>query len=125
MLKTGIIPDGATRWARYRIGYHLVWVPKYRRAVLRDDVVKTLWGALSRACDVAGHALLAAEADRDHVHVLVSAPPPSPRPISRGSSRGLRPARFARPIRTSPATPGRAGSGPRAITRAPSGTCPR
>lgn len=95
MLKPGIIPDGATRWARYRLGYHLVWVPKYRRAVLRDDVVKTLRGALSRACDVAGYALLAAEADRDHAHVFVSAPPAvSPADIARvlkgASSRAIR-----------------------------------
>ena len=42
MITRGIIPDASTRWAKYRIGYHIVWTPKYRRRTLRDDVIKTL-----------------------------------------------------------------------------------
>ena len=95
MIKAGIIPEGSTCWARYRLGYHLVWVPKYRRAILRDDVVNTLKGALKRACDLAGYELLAAEAHRDHVHVFVSAVPAvSPADIARtlkgATSRAVR-----------------------------------
>jgi predicted ATP-dependent protease len=34
----GGLQAGKTRWTHYQTGYHLVWMPKYRRKVLRDDV---------------------------------------------------------------------------------------
>lgn len=95
MITRGIIPDASTRWAKYRIGYHLVWTAKYRRNIFRDDVVKTLKSAISRACEQAGMTLIAMEADRDHVHVFVSAKPSvSPSDVAKtlkgASSRAVR-----------------------------------
>lgn len=75
MLTKGIIPDASTRWAKYRIGYHIVWTPKYRRRTLRDDVIKTLKASLTSAATTAGFTIMAMEADADHVHVFVSAKP--------------------------------------------------
>ena len=32
----GSLQEGKTRWTHYRTGYHFVWIPKYRRKVLRE-----------------------------------------------------------------------------------------
>lgn len=97
-MSRGIIPDAATRWARYRIGYHLVRIPKYRRPVATPEVGETVRASLRTACADHDLTLVARETDRDHVHVFVSARPAvSPahvaRPLKVASSRAVRPAR--------------------------------
>lgn len=94
-MSRGIIPDAATRWARYRIGYHLVWIPKYRRPILTPEVSETVRTSLRAACADHDLTLLACETDRDHVHVFVSARPAvSPAHVARllkgASSRAVR-----------------------------------
>lgn len=94
-MSEGIIPDAATRWARYRIGYHFVWIPKYRRRILTPEVADTVKTAIASACEIAEMALLAVETDMDHVHVFVSAKPSaSPSDVVRilkgASSRAVR-----------------------------------
>lgn len=94
-MANGIIPDASTRRSRYRIGYHLVWTPKYRRRILTGDVAETAVASIRKACDIAGMQLLAIETDQDHVHVFVSADPAqSPADIARilkgASSREIR-----------------------------------
>ena len=109
-MSRGIIPDASTRWARYRIGYHLVWIPKYRRPILTPEVGETVRASLRAACADHDLTLLACETDRDHVHVFVSARPAvSPAHVARllkgASSRAVRrasagrgPMRSARPL---------------------------
>lgn len=94
-MSKGIIPDAATRWARYRIGYHLVWIPKYRRPLLTEEVRETVMASLATACAEHDLTLLACETDLDHVHVFVSARPAvSPADVARllkgASSRAVR-----------------------------------
>jgi len=74
-MKASILPAGTTRWTHYRLGYHLVWLPKYRRRALRDDVAAATRELLAEACGKHDLTLLAVETDMDHVHVFVSAPP--------------------------------------------------
>jgi len=31
-----------TRWSLYNLNYHFVWIPKYRRRVLVEDVTEEL-----------------------------------------------------------------------------------
>ncbi|MFG6084318.1 transposase, partial [Paracoccus litorisediminis] len=57
----GIIPDAATRWARYRVGYHFVWIPKYRRKILTPAVSETVKASIATACEIAQMQLLAIE----------------------------------------------------------------
>ena len=64
-----------TRWSHYEILYHLVWIPKYRRRILLDDVQKETKNLIKDCCDRHGLSLIETETDEDHVHVLVSAPP--------------------------------------------------
>lgn len=66
---------GKTRWAHYQTGYHLVWIPKYRRKVLIGAVAARSKALLLECCERNGLVLIAGETDNDHVHVFVSAPP--------------------------------------------------
>lgn len=64
-----------TRWSHYQIAYHFVWIPKYRRKILTDEVRKATKAAIITCCNTHGFELLALETDIDHVHCFVSAPP--------------------------------------------------
>lgn len=66
---------GKTRWTHYRTGYHLVWIPKHRRKVLTGDVAESTKLLIAEACERNGLTLLSVEADMDHLHCFVSAPP--------------------------------------------------
>ncbi len=66
---------GKTRWTHYRTGYHLVWIPKYRRKVLTGEVAEATKLLIAEACERNGLTLLSVETDVDHVHCFVSAPP--------------------------------------------------
>ena len=72
---TDTLQAAKTRWTHYNIAYHFVWIPKYRRRILLGDVQKATKEAIQVCCDTHGFTLLALEADEDHVHCFVSAPP--------------------------------------------------
>ena len=69
------LQTGKTRWTHYQIAYHFVWIPKYRRKILTDEVETACKMLISECCDQHGFRLLALETDIDHVHCFVSAPP--------------------------------------------------
>lgn len=69
------LQTGKTRWSHYQIAYHFVWIPKYRRKILLDDVQAVTKRAIEECCALHGFTLLALETDIDHVHCFVSAPP--------------------------------------------------
>jgi len=59
----------------YQLHYHFVFVPKYRKPVLRGDVgvrVRDLIRQICRAHDV---EILKGHVRPDHVHLLLSVPP--------------------------------------------------
>ena len=60
----------------YDTRYHLVWCPKRRRDVFRNEAVKERAEQLIREiCDEYEMELLELEVSNDHVHVLLSFPP--------------------------------------------------
>lgn len=69
------LQQGKTRWTHDQTGYHLVWLPKYRRKVLVGDVADATKRLIGACCERQGLALLAVETDINHVHEFVSAPP--------------------------------------------------
>ncbi len=71
----GSLLVGKTRYTRYSIAYHLVWIPKYRRRVLVGEVQAETKRLIAECCERQGLTLLAVETDEDHIHVFVSAPP--------------------------------------------------
>ncbi len=66
---------GKTRYTRYSIAYHLIWIPKYRRRILTGAVQKETKRLIEECCERQGLTLLTLETDEDHIHVCVSAPP--------------------------------------------------
>lgn len=83
----------------YACQYHIVWCPKYRRRVLVGPVEVAFKAILPALCERVGVEIIESEVMPDHVHLLVSIPPPAPlgdviRRIKGASSRLLR-RRFA------------------------------
>ena len=72
---TSGLQEGRTRWTRYSIAYHFVWIPRFRRRILTGEIQKAFKEILGDVCHKHGFVLLEAETDEDHVHVFVSAPP--------------------------------------------------
>ena len=59
----------------YKIEYHFVWVTKYRYKVLQGDVGQRVRELVRQTCGAFEIRILKGVASKDHVHILVSAPP--------------------------------------------------
>ena len=56
---------------KYRLMYHLVWLPKYRKRIL-EGAVKRLLGELFYECaEISGWVIAELNIQRDHVHMVV------------------------------------------------------
>ena len=55
--------------------YHIVFAPKYRRAVIWGKIRTDIGKMLRLLCDRKGITILEAEMCKDHVHMLVQIPP--------------------------------------------------
>lgn len=60
----------------YQTAYHLVWCPKYRKAVLTGEVAEATHELLTALCEDREWLVHALEVQPDHVHLFVSLPPP-------------------------------------------------
>jgi putative transposase len=59
----------------FKIEYHFVWVTKYRYQVLRGDVALRVRELVKQTCESFEIKILSGVVSKDHVHILVSAPP--------------------------------------------------
>lgn len=59
----------------FNIEYHFVWVTKYRYQVLKGDVAIKLRELVRQTCEAFEIRILSGVVSKDHVHLLVSAPP--------------------------------------------------
>ena len=64
----------STRHAKYQIAYHFVWIPKYRKEILRGEIKKFLEGLFREIAQEYRFEILAIEIMPDHIHLFVSAP---------------------------------------------------
>jgi len=60
---------------KYKLEYHFVWVTKYRYQVLKGDVALRLRDLTRQVCERFEIRILRGVVSKDHVHLLVSAPP--------------------------------------------------
>jgi putative transposase len=60
---------------RFDIKYHFVWITKYRKGVLTGPVGTRLRELVREICRTNEIEILQGHVSRDHVHILVSAPP--------------------------------------------------
>ena len=59
----------------FLLTYHIVFVTKYRRPVITDEIGDFMKDHAAYLCGRFEGDLLSAETDRDHMHLLVSMPP--------------------------------------------------
>jgi REP-associated tyrosine transposase len=59
----------------YDLKYHVVWITKYRRAVLRGQIALRLRELLRQTCEANDIYIEKGHVANDHVHLLVSVPP--------------------------------------------------
>ena len=60
---------------RYKIEYHFVWVTKYRYHILRGELAERVRDLVRQTCECFEMQILRGVVSKDHVHILVSAPP--------------------------------------------------
>ena len=56
---------------KYRLQYHIVWIPKYRKRVLRGKVSIRLRQLLYEACRINRRWISELSIQDDHVHVMI------------------------------------------------------
>ena len=59
----------------YDIKYHVVWITKYRKAIMVGQIAKRLREILRQVCAENDVEILKGHVSKDHVHMLVSVPP--------------------------------------------------
>ena len=59
----------------YDLKYHMVWVPKYRKMVLRGDLGKRVREVFGEIAERYEFEIDTMEVKEDHVHLFLSAPP--------------------------------------------------
>lgn len=59
----------------YLLTYHIVFVTKYRKPVITDEIGDFLKDHAAYLCGRFNGDMISAETDRDHIHMLVSLPP--------------------------------------------------
>ena len=64
-----------TSHAAYDTKYHLVWIPKYRKWILRGDIVQEVRDIFQEIAINHDFEIDTLEVAKDHVHVFLSFPP--------------------------------------------------
>lgn len=60
---------------KYRLMYHIVWIPKYRKRVLREAVAQRVRELLCECCEVNSWNIEEVNIQQDHVHLIVGLDP--------------------------------------------------
>lgn len=64
-----------TSLSKYNIIYHIVFCPKYRHNIFKDELEYELSECFKVICHCYGYELIEQEIMADHVHLFISAPP--------------------------------------------------
>ena len=59
----------------YSLKYHIVWITKYRKPVLRGEIALRLRELVRQTCEQLEVYIESGHVAREHVHLLVSCPP--------------------------------------------------
>ena len=59
----------------YDIKYNLVWITKYRKPVMVGEIAKRIRDLIQQTCTSLDVEIIKGHVSRDHVHIMVSAPP--------------------------------------------------
>jgi putative transposase len=64
-----------TSHAVYNLKYHMVWVPKYRKMILKGDLAKRVREVCAEIAERYEFEIDTMEVKEDHVHLFLSVPP--------------------------------------------------
>jgi putative transposase len=59
----------------FQIEYHFVWVTKYRYKILIGEIAERVRTMVRQVCETVEIRIVSGLVSKDHVHILVSAPP--------------------------------------------------
>jgi len=59
----------------YDLKYHLVWITKYRKPVLRGEIAERVRDLIREICKAKDIEILKGHVSKDPVHLFVSVPP--------------------------------------------------
>ncbi len=59
----------------YDLKYHLVWITKYRKPILKGEIAVRLRELIREICKSKDVEILKGHISKDHVHIFVSVPP--------------------------------------------------
>ena len=59
----------------YDLKYHVVWITKYRKPILRGEIGKRVRELVRQTCASLDVYIVKGHVSKDHVHLLVSVPP--------------------------------------------------
>ena len=71
----GMSPIRRTRHAVFDLKYHIVWVPKYRKLVLKEALAKRLKEVFQEIAERYEFEIDTMGVKEDHVHLFLTAPP--------------------------------------------------
>ena len=59
----------------YDLKYHIVWITKYRKPILRGEIAERVRALIREICKAKDVEILKGHISRDHVHIFISVPP--------------------------------------------------
>jgi putative transposase len=59
----------------YDLKYHIVWITKYRKPIMRGDIAERLRDLIREICKIKDVEIIKGHISQDHVHIFVSVPP--------------------------------------------------
>ena len=59
----------------FDIKYHIVWITKYRKPILRGDIAVRVRDLIREICKAKDVEIIKGYVSKDHVHLFVSVPP--------------------------------------------------
>ncbi len=85
----GDMEEQHTKHVTYKIGYHFVWCPKYRKQILIGDVAQFIEAEIRRLCEENKWSIGALTVQEDHVHLFLSALPSTAPSLIANTLKGI------------------------------------
>lgn len=71
----GFMSYRKTAHSVYDLKYHIVWITKYRKPIMRGEIGKRVRELIRQTCASLDVYIVKGHVSKDHVHLLVSVPP--------------------------------------------------
>ncbi len=78
-----------TKHVTYKITYHFVWCPKYRKDILTGQLAQFVESEIRRLCAENQWEIGALHVQEDHVHLFLSAPPSTAPSLIANTLKGI------------------------------------